>query len=735
MAFSGLIPAVLLLSLSLSLFSHASKPCVEQEKASLLQFLAGLTRDSGLAVSWHKHNGTADCCSWDGVTCDTNGTVVEVSLAVRGLEGHISPALGDLTGLRRLNLSHNSLSGDLPLERLVSAGRVVVVDVSFNRLSGELGELPLPLPAASSSSATHGRPLPLPLQALNVSSNMFTGDFPSSSWNLTPNLVVLNASNNSFSGQVPSSFCLASPSSSIAVLDLQYNKFSGAIPPALGNCSMLRVLRIGHNNLSGTIPDELFKSTSLLERLGLRNAGLRGTLDGAHVAKLTAMVALDLGENNFTGKVPESIGQLRRLEELLLDYNQMSGELPPSLCNCTSLTNINIKNNNFGGELSSVNFATLQNLKRLDVAANNFTGTIPESIYSCTNLMALRVSGNNLHGELSPRILNLKSLTFLSLYYNNFTNITKAFQILKSSSSIRTLLVGKNFMREAMPQDQTMDGFGNLQALGIHHCSLTGKIPTWVSKLRNLEVLLLSHNRLEGQIPSWIKDLNRLSYLDLSNNSLSGKLPTELLHMTMLKSIKPAAHLDPGFFAMPIYISISHPYRQASAFPKVLDLSNNDFTGRIPGDIGQLEALNTLNLSFNRLDGEIPHSLCNLTNLQFLDLSSNLLTGEIPAALKKLHFLSMFNVSNNDLEGPVPTEGQLSTFPNSSFDGNPKLCGSMLTHRCNPNYPIEAAPTSIVITRDCSEKIIFAVAFAVSFGLGVLYDQLVLSTFSCCFQS
>jgi hypothetical protein len=42
--------------------------------------------------------------------------------------------------------------------------------------------------------------------------------------------------------------------------------------------------------------------------------------------------------------------------------------------------------------------------------------------------------------------------------------------------------VGKNFMREAMPQDETMDGFGNLQALGIHHCSLTGKIPTWVSK-------------------------------------------------------------------------------------------------------------------------------------------------------------------------------------------------------------------------------------------------------------
>ena len=73
MAFSGLALAVLLLSLA----SHA-RPCAEQAKGSLLQFLVGLSRDSGLAVSWR--NGTADCCSWEGITCNGNGEVVEVSL-------------------------------------------------------------------------------------------------------------------------------------------------------------------------------------------------------------------------------------------------------------------------------------------------------------------------------------------------------------------------------------------------------------------------------------------------------------------------------------------------------------------------------------------------------------------------------------------------------------------------------------------------------------------------------
>ncbi|KAJ1257156.1 hypothetical protein BS78_K194900 [Paspalum vaginatum] len=704
MAFLGLALAVLLLSMA-----SAAAPCAEKEKSSLLQFLADLSMDGGLAMSWR--NGTVDCCSWEGITCNRHGAVTEVSLPQRGLKGHISSDLSGLTALQRLNLSHNLFSGGLPLKRLVSSTAMIVVDVSYNHLGGGLGELP-------SSDTIHG----WPLQVLNISSNMFTGEFPSSSWKSMKNLVALNASNNSFSGQVPSSFCLGSPS--IAVLDLQHNQFNGNIPSVLGNCSMLRVLMVGHNSLSGTIPDELFNATSL-ERLSFRGTGLQGTLDGA-VGKLTDLVALDLGENNFTGKIPESIGQLKRLEELYLDYNMLSGELPSNLSNCTSLRNMNLMYNNFSGLLSKVNFATLQNLEILDIAINNLSGVIPETIYSCTNLIALRVAGNNFHGELSPRIVNLKSLTFLSIYGNSFTNITKAFQILKSSNTIRVLFMGKNFMCEAMPQDKTIDGFDNLQVLAIDQSSLTGKMPTWLSKLKNLEVLFLNDNRLKGQIPSWINLLSCLLYLDLSNNNLTGKIQTALLDMTMLKSINSA---DPSYFVLPIFFVESHQYLQANAFPKVLDLSNNNFTGRIPQDIGQLALLNSLNLSFNRFYGQIPQALCNLTNLEVLDLSSNLLTGTIPTALNNLHFLSMFNISNNDLEGSVPTEGQLSTFPESSFDGNPKLCGSMLIHHCNA---IEAPPNSNVMARDLSEKIIFSIAFAVSFVLGVLYDQLVLSTFHCC---
>uniref|UniRef100_A0A6N2KFL9 Uncharacterized protein n=1 Tax=Salix viminalis TaxID=40686 RepID=A0A6N2KFL9_SALVM len=66
---------------------------------------------------------------------------------------------------------------------------------------------------------------------------------------------------------------------------------------------------------------------------------------------------------------------------------------------------------------------------------------------------------------------------------------------------------------------------------------------------------------------------------------------------------------------------------------RVLDLSDNSFTGEIPKVIGKLKALQQLNLSHNSLTGHIHSSLGNLTNLESLDLSSNSLTGRIPTQL------------------------------------------------------------------------------------------------------
>ncbi|XP_037445213.1 receptor-like protein 2 [Triticum dicoccoides] len=700
------IPSLgLTLVLLISLASPASS-CTEQEKTSLLQFLTELSWDSGLAASWQNNT---DCCKWEGITCRQDRMVAKVMMASKGLEGHISECLGNLTRLQYLNLSHNSLSGGLPLE-LVSSNSITVLDVSFNQLNGTLHELPSSTPAQ-------------PLQVLNISSNLFAGQFPSTTWKAMENLIALNTSNNSFTGQIPTHFC--SSSRSLVVLNLCLNKFSGNILQKLGNCSKLRELRAGYNNLSGTLPDELF-NTATLEHLSFRNNDLHGAIDSTRTTNLRNLVTLDLGGNRFGGKIPDSIGQLKKLEEFHLDNNKFSGELPSALSNCTNLVAIDLKKNNFSGQLAKVNFSNLPNLKTLDVYFNSFTGTVLESIYSCSNLTALRVSTNKLTGQLSPRLIDLKYLTFLSLTTNSFINIANALHILKSCRNLTTLLIGSNFKGELMPDDNTIDGFENLHVLDIESCKSFGGIPLWISKLRKLEVLILSENQLSGSVPAWIQTLSDLFYLDISNNNLTGEIPTTLMDMPMLKSEKNEAHLDPRVFELPIYAAPSLQYWVPMALRKVLDLSNNKLTGEIPMEIGQLKSLLSLDLSFNHLTGHIPQSSCNLTNLQMLDLSNNNLTVAIPVAPNALHFLSAFNISNNNLEGPIPSGGQFDTFQNSSFDGNPKLCGSVLTHKCDS----AEAHQAIILSRkptDC--KVAFVIAFNAFFGVGVLYDQLVLSRY------
>uniref|UniRef100_A0ACD5ZA65 Uncharacterized protein n=1 Tax=Avena sativa TaxID=4498 RepID=A0ACD5ZA65_AVESA len=610
----------LALVLLISLASPAAS-CTHQERGSLLQILAEL----GLTVSWRSSN---DCCN--------------------------------LTALLRLNLSHNSLSGGLPLE-LVQSSTILVLNVSFNHLTGDLTELPSSTPAR-------------PLQVLNISSNLFTGRFLSTTWEVMKGLVVLNASTNSFTGQIPTTPCVSAPY--FAVLDLSFNKFSGNIPPGLSNCSKLTLLSAGHNHLSGILPDELFDVTSLVH-LSLPDNRLEGPLNG--IMKLTNLVTLDLGGNGLNGNIPDSVGELTRLQELHLDHNNMSGELPSGLSNCIDLVTIDLKSNYFSGELTKVNFSNLPNLQKLDLLYNNFTGNIPESIYSCSKLTALRLSYNQFHGQLSERVGNLKSLSFLSLVDSSLTNITRTLQILSTSRSLTTLFLGFNFMHETMPDDYTIDGFENIQVLALNDCSLSGHIPHWLSKLTNLRMLFLLNNQLTEPIPDWISSLNFLFCLDISNNSLTGTIPSALMDMPMLRSEK----IAPNVFELPVYDKIpSLQYFRPGAFPKVLSLGMNKFSGLIPEDIGKLQAVLSLNLSSNELSGEIPQSFCTLKNLQVLDLSNNRLTGTIPAALSNLHFLSRFNISSNDLEGPIPTVGQLSTFPDSSFDGNPKLCGPMIVEHC-----------------------------------------------------
>ena len=92
-----------------------------------------------------------------------------------------------------------------------------------------------------------------------------------------------------------------------------------------------------------------------------------------------------------------------------------------------------------------------------------------------------------------------------------------------------------------------------------------------------------------------------------------------------------------------------------------LRLPENQLTGPIPSELGNLISLGTLALARNQLTGPIPPQLAELTNLWQLHLADTGLTGEIPPELGQLTRLEYLTLTGNHLSGPIPPQlGQLS---------------------------------------------------------------------------
>ncbi|KAK2994331.1 hypothetical protein RJ640_005265 [Escallonia rubra] len=139
----------------------------------------------------------------------------------------------------------------------------------------------------------------------------------------------------------------------------------------------------------------------------------------------------------------------------------------------------------------------------------------------------------------------------------------------------------------------------------------------------------------------------------------------------------------------------------------VFSLNENGVAGDLSKDISNCKQLTHLYLRGNRFTGNLPGSLSKMSNLKRVDVSNNDLSGELPEKMSRtsglLTFFAQnnqirgvipefdfsnlveFNVSNNDLSGPIPNVN--GRFNQSSFLGNPSLCGTPLPNSCPPAPP------------------------------------------------
>ncbi|XP_062227096.1 phytosulfokine receptor 1-like [Phragmites australis] len=595
----------------------------------------------------------AACCSWTGVTCDL-GRVVGLDLSNKSLHGGISSSVSSLDGLATLNLSRNSLRGPAPAE-LGQLARLRVLDLSSNGLSG-------PFPASDFGF--------LAIEVVNISFNAFNGSHPA--FPGAVNLTILDISGNTFTGGINATALCVAP---VEVLRFSWNAFSGEVPGGFSLCKALADLSLDANGLTGSIPGDLYTMPKL-RRLGLQENQLSGNL-GNSLGNLSQLVQLDLSYNRFTGSIPDVFGGMRRLESINLASNGFSGELPASLSRCPMLRVISLRNNSLSGEIA-IDFNLLPRLNTFDAGTNNLSGAIPPVIAYCTELRTLNLARNKLVGEIPEGFKDLRSLSYLSLTGNGFTNLSSALQVLQHLPNLMSLVLTKNFRGgETMPVDG-INGFRSMQVLVLANCLLSGIIPPWLRNLESLSVLDISWNKLNGNIPPWLGNLNNLFYIDLSNNSFSGELPESFTQMRRLISINGSSGQS-STEDLPLFIKKNLTgkglqYNQVSSFPPSLILSNNLLVGPVFSSFGHLVKLYQLDLSWNNFSGPIPDELSNMSSLEVLNLAHNNFNGTIPLSLTKLNFLSKFDVSYNNLAGDIPTGGQFSTFTNEDFIGNSALC-------------------------------------------------------------
>ncbi|XP_055835396.1 MDIS1-interacting receptor like kinase 2-like [Solanum dulcamara] len=393
-------------------------------------------------------------------------------------------------------------------------------------------------------------------------------------------------------------------------------------------------MELSDNQLSGSIPTTLGDLTEL-ETLFLHSNQLSGPIP-SELGNLKNLNDMELSDNQLSGSIPTTLGDLTELETLRLYSNQLSGPIPNELAYLDNLVSLSMSRNDLSGQLPE-RLCQGGKLENLTVNSNNLTGPIPRSLSKCWSLKRVRFNNNSFSGNLSDAFGIHPGLLFIDLSDNDFHGeLSSNWGKCKKLTDLR---IARNNIGGSIPQE--IGNIKGLLGLDLSSNHLIGQIPKEFGKLTSLVNLFVQNNYISGNMPRELGSLIKLESLDLSDNRLNGSIPTfigDFMHLFQL------------------------------------NLSNNKFGQNIPMEIGRITQLNVLDLSHNLLVGDMPPQLANLKVLVNLNLSHNGLSGCIPEELESLTGLQDVVLSYNELEGSIPNN---KAFINASLEGNKGLCGNV----------------------------------------------------------
>lgn len=215
------------------------------------------------------------------------------------------------------------------------------------------------------------------------------------------------------------------------------------------------------------------------------------------------------------------------LKKLNISSNKLTGSLPANVGHCAV---IDLSNNTLSGNLSRIQ-SWGNYVEVIQLSSNSLTGTMPNKSSQFLRLTSLKVSNNLLEGVLPTVLGTYPELEVIDLSHNRLNGPVPS-SLFHSLKLTYLNLAGNNFT-SSIPLSDGIDSTSSsslqnssLTSLDLSHNSLTGHLPSELSKFQSLVYLNLSRNYFDGVIPNNLP--NSLNGFDVSFNNLSGEVPGNL---------------------------------------------------------------------------------------------------------------------------------------------------------------------------------------------------------------
>ncbi|XP_028116795.1 receptor-like protein 7 [Camellia sinensis] len=533
----------------------------------------------------------------------------------------IPSEIGHLSGLTSLNFSSSVFSCQIPL-KISKLSKLVSIDLSFNVDSSNAGGLKLEKPGLRSllQNLTN-------LKVLRLNDVSISSEVPDTLANLT-SLTTLVFENCGLRGEFPISiFYLPN----LQVLDVSLNGYLTGHLPEFHPSSPLQHLMLSYNSFSGKLPNSI-GNLNFLNQLNFSGYYFSGSLPTS-LGNLTQLNYASLSSNKFNVGTLQILGKLTELTDLELRDLNLYGSIPSVLSNLTQLTYLDLSSNLLSGEITS-HITNLTHLISLDVSINQLRSPTQRSLSELKNLETLALSFNNLSGFELEIFLMLKNLIFLDL-----------------SVILLKVLNLKGYTNFQVPIPHSYNRGNKLKMIDFSDNKLQGKVPRSLASCTELEILDLSNNLIDNTFPLWLGDLTKLQVLILRSNKFYGaignpKIKLELpnLHIIGLSHNGFTGDLPSKYFqnwnAVKFFDVDKMKYMDI-----IIEVStNNDIWGD-----GYWYTMNITNKGVNTEYQEI------LNIFTVIDLSSNKFEGLIPEFIGNLKGLKLLNLSNNNLNGGIPS--------------------------------------------------------------------------------